>query len=107
MRKTKQKPPDPDSLPAWPSLEQAATYLNVSERSVRRRIQDGSLIAVRVGPRLIRVDRASLLALARPAGCRCITAAASGSASLNRVTVPMRSAKLSGRRRSSAIATGV
>ncbi len=55
-------------LPSSPTLKQATTYLGVSERTGRRYIAQGRLRAFRVGPRLIRVDRESLLKLARPIG---------------------------------------
>lgn len=55
-------------LPAKPSIQQAADYLNVSVKTVRRRMSDGRLKAYRVGTRTIRVDRDSLLALAKPMG---------------------------------------
>ena len=39
-----------------------------SARTVRRWISDGPLTAHRIGPRLIRVDRESILKLAAPIG---------------------------------------
>jgi excisionase family DNA binding protein len=42
--------------------------MGTCDRTIRRRIADGSLLAYRIGPRAIRVDRDSLLALARPMG---------------------------------------
>ena len=62
---TKQRQAD---LPAWVSIKATATYLSMSEKSVRRLIATGKLKAHRIGPRLIRVDRESLLALGRPIG---------------------------------------
>lgn len=38
------------------SLAQAAERTNLSTRTLRRRIADGSLPAYRVGPRVLRVD---------------------------------------------------
>jgi excisionase family DNA binding protein len=55
-------------LPARPSIKQGAAYHGVDEKFIRRRIADGSLKAYRVGKRLIRLDRDSLVALARPIG---------------------------------------
>jgi excisionase family DNA binding protein len=55
---------DAASLPARPSIDQAAAYLNVSGRTVRRLIASGDLKAQRIGKRLLRIERASLLALA-------------------------------------------
>ena len=46
------------------SLLEAAAILDCSTRTIRRRITDGSLIGYRFGPRLIRIDRAELDALA-------------------------------------------
>jgi excisionase family DNA binding protein len=57
-----------DKLPAWPTLQQAAVHYDVDPKTVRRWIAAGRLKATRVGPRLIRVDRDSLLALAKPIG---------------------------------------
>lgn len=44
----------------WFTIEQAANRLQMSTRTVRRRITDGSLPAQRLGPRLIRVNAQSL-----------------------------------------------
>ena len=52
--------------PDWITLRETAERLQISEKSVRRWIADGRLKAVRVGPRMIRVDAASILALAEP-----------------------------------------
>lgn len=38
------------------SIAEAANYVNVSTRTIRRRIADGSIGAYRFGPRVIRVD---------------------------------------------------
>lgn len=48
------------------SIAEAAARRGVSAKTIRRRISDGTLKAVRLGPRLIRVDRASLEAWGRP-----------------------------------------
>lgn len=48
---------------AYDSLASAAERAGVSERTVRRWIADGRLAGYRVGPRLLRVDRAELDAL--------------------------------------------
>ncbi len=68
--KPKQEPVDlhdllASSLPAMPTIPQTAEALNVSYATVRRRISDGTIKAYRVGPREIRLDRASVLAWAR------------------------------------------
>lgn len=48
---------------AYVSLAQASEHVGVSERTIRRWIADGRLAGYRVGPRLLRVDRAELEAL--------------------------------------------
>ncbi len=55
-------------LPARATIKQAAAWAGVDEKTIRRYIASGRLKAYRVGPRLIRVDRDSLLKLARPIG---------------------------------------
>ncbi len=52
------------------SVEDAAALEGVSTRTIRRRIADGTLPAVRIGPRLIRIDQVDLDRLAHriPAG---------------------------------------
>ena len=49
-------------------LQEAADRCDVSYRSIRRWIADGRLNAVRVGPRLLKVDVAELEAILRPVG---------------------------------------
>lgn len=39
----------------WYSISEAAEYLGICSRTVRRRISDGTLAAYRQGPRLIRI----------------------------------------------------
>ena len=60
------EPPTP--LPLMLTIKASADALGVVEKTIRRRIADQSLLAYRVGPRAIRVDRDSLLKLARPMG---------------------------------------
>ncbi|MGC5583032.1 helix-turn-helix transcriptional regulator [Ornithinimicrobium sp. W1665] len=48
------------------TIAQAAERLGVSTYTIRRRIADGSLPAVRIGTRAIRVDADDVDALARP-----------------------------------------
>jgi len=48
------------------SISQAAEYLGVNERTIRRRISDGQLTGYRVGKRLIRVDISELESLLKP-----------------------------------------
>lgn len=50
-------------LPRYPSLQEVADYLNVGPATVRRMITDGELRAMRVGRRLLRIDRDSVLEL--------------------------------------------
>lgn len=57
-----------DDLPRNLTIDQAARYLNVSEKSVRRYLSQGLLRGHRIGPRNIRIDRESLLKLGRPVG---------------------------------------
>jgi excisionase family DNA binding protein len=48
------------------SLAEAADYSRTSQKTIRRRISDGSLAGYRMGPRLLRVDLDELDALLRP-----------------------------------------
>jgi excisionase family DNA binding protein len=48
------------------SIQAAANYLKVNERTIRRYIEQGKLTAYRVGGTLIRVDQADLDALVLP-----------------------------------------
>jgi excisionase family DNA binding protein len=50
----------------YASLEEAARWYGMSQRSIRRMIADGSLPAVRVGKRQIRIRIEDLEALAEP-----------------------------------------
>ena len=51
------------------TIEEAARYLNVSTRTIRRMIQDGKITAWRVGSRAIRIDMDALFdSVARPMG---------------------------------------
>jgi excisionase family DNA binding protein len=58
-----------DELPPWPSVQQVAAWLDVDQKTVRRYIAQGRLKGVRIGPKLIRIERESLLALVKPIGC--------------------------------------
>jgi excisionase family DNA binding protein len=49
-------------------LAEAAAYCDVSSRTIRRWIADGRLSAVRVGPRLLKVDLDELQSLLQPVG---------------------------------------
>jgi excisionase family DNA binding protein len=55
-------------LPALCTISQVAEATGLSTRTIRRRISDRSLIAHRVGPRAIRIERDSVLALLSPMG---------------------------------------
>lgn len=57
-----------EQLPLQVPIRQAAEFFGVDVRTVRRWSSDGRLTAHRVGPRLIRVDRESILKLASPIG---------------------------------------
>jgi excisionase family DNA binding protein len=57
--------PELEALPPLLRIRQAADAVGMSYNTIRRRITDGSLVAYRVGPKEIRVDRDSLLKLAR------------------------------------------
>lgn len=48
------------------SIPAAAEYAACSTKTIRRRVADGSLPAVRFGPRVLRVDLDDLDALMRP-----------------------------------------
>ncbi len=48
------------------SIVQAAEYLDVSPKTIRRYIAAGQLTGYRAGPRLLRVDRNELDAFLRP-----------------------------------------
>ncbi|MGO8937367.1 MAG: helix-turn-helix domain-containing protein [Mycobacterium sp.] len=57
------------ALPAFVSIQESAEAAGMHPATIRRRIADGTLIAVRVGPRAIRIDRDSLLRmLSQPVG---------------------------------------
>jgi len=53
-------------LAVWPSVQQTAALTGTSEKTVRRRIADGTLKARRFGPRLIRIDPTSLESFGSP-----------------------------------------
>jgi excisionase family DNA binding protein len=55
-------------LPTQPTINQTADYFGVDVKTVRRWIAHGRLTAYRVGPRLIRIDRESILKLGSPIG---------------------------------------
>ena len=55
-------------LPPQPTQKQTAEFFGVDVKTIRRWVAQGRLTAYRVGPRLIRVDRESILKLASPIG---------------------------------------
>lgn len=50
----------------WIDQRQAAEYLGITDRTLRRMIAAGDLPAYRLGPRLLRIDVGDLDALMRP-----------------------------------------
>ena len=48
----------------WITLREAADYWSVTDRTIRNWIHAGRVRAVRVGPKLIRVDKKSIATLA-------------------------------------------
>ena len=55
--------PELAALPSLLTMRQACKAVGMSYPTIRRRIGDGTLKAYRVGPREIRVDRDSLIAM--------------------------------------------
>jgi hypothetical protein len=55
-------------LPPRLSIKQTAIFHDIDEKTVRRYIAKGWLTAHRIGPRLIRLDRDSVLNLGRRVG---------------------------------------
>jgi excisionase family DNA binding protein len=56
------------TLQPQPTIKQTAEYFGVDVKTIRRWIAQGRLTAYRVGPRLIRIDRESIMKLASPIG---------------------------------------
>ena len=50
----------------WASLHTGAEYSELSVKTLRRRVADGTLTAYRVGPRTLRIDLDELDAALRP-----------------------------------------
>ena len=48
------------------TVAQTAEHIGVTERTVRRYIAEGRITGVRIGPKMIRVEAASLDRLAKP-----------------------------------------
>ncbi|HEY4794133.1 MAG TPA: excisionase family DNA-binding protein [Mycobacterium sp.] len=55
-------------LPPRPSIRQTADYFGVDRKTIRRWVAPGRLTANRLGPHLIRLNRAKVLQLGRPVG---------------------------------------
>jgi|GEM_PF-2524073 len=55
-----------DGFPGLMTIKEAALFLNVHHSTIRRWERDGTLAAVRPGPRTVRIRRADLLNLLRP-----------------------------------------
>ena len=53
----------PTGMPALLTIEQVADATGLCQRTIRRRISDGTLRGHRIGPRMIRIERDSVLAL--------------------------------------------
>lgn len=56
----------PTPAPDYLSLDDVAARLGVSVKTARRRVADGTLPAVRIGRRLIRVPASALESVGRP-----------------------------------------
>jgi excisionase family DNA binding protein len=57
-----------EGLPPRPTIKQAADYQQVDIRTIRRWVQEGRITAHRVGPRLLRLDRDSVINVGRRIG---------------------------------------
>lgn len=68
MANTKLHSPRNRRHPELISLQMAADYCDVSYRTMRRWIANGNLNAVRVGPRLLKVNTEELAAFLQPTG---------------------------------------
>jgi excisionase family DNA binding protein len=53
----------PTGLPALLTIAQVAEATDLSTKTIRRRVADGTFLAHRIGPRCIRIERDSVLAL--------------------------------------------
>jgi excisionase family DNA binding protein len=56
------------SLRRWVSIQDAAEYLGVTDRTIRAMIADGRLTGYRSGTRLVRLDLNEINAAMRPFG---------------------------------------
>jgi excisionase family DNA binding protein len=55
-------------LPALLTINQVAEATGLCGKTIRRRVADGTFRAVRIGPRMIRIERDSVLDLLQPLG---------------------------------------
>ncbi|HWL79242.1 helix-turn-helix domain-containing protein [Microbacterium sp.] len=56
----------PEDTPQWVRIKTAAALTGLSEKTIRRRIADGTIEARRVGPRAILIPLSSLDTMGRP-----------------------------------------
>lgn len=59
---------DTPGLSAHPTINEVAVWYGVDPRTVRRWLREGLVKGRRLGPRLIRLDRDSVLNMGRPVG---------------------------------------
>ncbi len=57
--------PSNTNHPRLATIAEAADYIRCTTRTVRRMVSRGDLVAVRIGPRMLRVDLNQIDALAR------------------------------------------
>jgi excisionase family DNA binding protein len=57
---------DGNPMSDYLTIQTAAERFGVSTKTIRRRIADGTIPAVRIGPQIIRIPAASLDGLGRP-----------------------------------------
>jgi Helix-turn-helix domain len=57
-----------EDLPAWMTIPQVSKHHGIDDSTTRRYIAKGQLKAQGIGPRLIRVERESVLSLGRRIG---------------------------------------
>jgi excisionase family DNA binding protein len=55
-------------LPDLLAISQVAEATGLSTKTIRRRLADGTLRGVRIGPRAIRIERDSIVELLQPLG---------------------------------------
>jgi excisionase family DNA binding protein len=65
---TKRDPILIGGLPPLLTIQETMQATGLGDKTIRRRIADGTLTAYRVGPRALRIERSSLLKLVTPIG---------------------------------------